>query len=265
MKRHLLLLLTGATLLWSAACFAVPVNLGDSGGANSNPHNLSSLSGNTKKALNETQICIFCHTPHGATPKSTLWNRPNPTGGLPTFAEPGSVQDLSNILGINDAGIVASDTHYGVNDATYEYPNGASKLCLSCHDGVTAMGILANGDIIDMNVTGGDYALGINLAVSHPISFVYNLNVRNYLNGLPKTGNYIWPTTAYLETNSLGTWVQCTTCHQPHQDTKDVGYRLPFWRGAGSSDEAEYDAVCNACHDTLYDINTFPDHAYPLN
>lgn len=261
MNRYLFFIIFGATLLWHSSSQAVG-ELGEAGGANSNPHNLSALPGNThpKKATTETQICIFCHTPHGARPQTTLWNRlnPNTMGSFPTFAEPASVQDPSNVLGINDPGIVASDTHYGVNDATYEYPNGASKLCLSCHDGVTAMGILATGDEFEM---ANDFAVGINLAVSHPISFVYNQNVVTYLNTLGKTDIYKpFPTTAYLDGASR---VQCTICHQPHKDTKRVGYILPFWRGAGNNDVTEYNAICNACHTTTYNNVTFPDHNYP--
>lgn len=178
-------------------------------------------------------------------------------GAFPTFAEPASVQDPSGVLGINDAGIVAT-TLYGNNTAPNEYPNGASKLCLSCHDGVTAMGILATGDELDMV---GGAAIGINLAVSHPISFVYNSAVQTYLNLLPtKIDKFTWPTTAYLDGNSR---VQCTICHQPHKDTKNAGYILPFWRGAGTNDVTEYTAICNACHTTTYTNLALPDHNYP--
>lgn len=264
MKRYLLFVITGAILLWNSSgqAVGVPGSLGENGGANSNPHNLSSLSGNTKKALTETQICIFCHTPHGARPQTTLWSRPNPSsmGTFPTFAEPSSVQDPSGILGINDAGI-SGTTLYGNNTSPNEYPNGASKLCLSCHDGVTAMGILASGDELDMV---GGAAIGIDLAVSHPISFVYNSTVQTYLNTLGKTDTYKWPTSAYLSTDSAGkTWVQCTICHQPHQDTKNATYILPFWRGAGTNDITEYNAICSACHTTTYNNATLPDHQYP--
>ena len=41
------------------------------------PHNLSVDGPGTVTATSETQICIFCHTPHGATnsPGAPLWNR----------------------------------------------------------------------------------------------------------------------------------------------------------------------------------------------
>lgn len=252
--------MSGLTLLWATSSHAVG-ELGENGGANSNPHNLSSLSGNSKKALTETQICVFCHIPHGAMPQTTLWSRKDPDlmGSFPTFTEPASVQDPSGILGINDIGIV-NTTLYGNNTYPNEYPNGASKLCLSCHDGVTAMGILANNDEFD--IVGNATAMAVDLSVSHPISFVYNLDVKNYLNALPKIDKYTFPTSAYLDGNSR---IQCTVCHEPHTDTKEGTYPLPFWRNAGknANAEADYDAICAACHSTLYDTTTFPDHNYP--
>ena len=41
------------------------------------PHNLSVDGPGTAKATSETQVCVFCHTPHGATnsPGTPLWNR----------------------------------------------------------------------------------------------------------------------------------------------------------------------------------------------
>ena len=34
------------------------------------------------------QICIFCHTPHSATPESTLWSRPDPnTSTFPLYGQ----------------------------------------------------------------------------------------------------------------------------------------------------------------------------------
>lgn len=54
-----------------------------------NKHNLSSTNngvGITYKASNSSdprgnQICIFCHTPHNASPQTVLWNRVDPQGG----------------------------------------------------------------------------------------------------------------------------------------------------------------------------------------
>lgn len=235
MKRYLLLI-TGLTLLWCTSSHtAGPAgSLGESDGANSNPHNLSSQSGNTKKADTETQICIFCHTPHGSSPAAPLWGRPAPQN-MGSFL-------LRNGLGIANAGIVNITLYNSDNSASGDYPNGASKLCLSCHDGMTAMGVLLGSTTINMDPIGGDYAVTVELSTSHPVSFVYTSAVQTYLGA----SSYNVPslTSGYLDGSSR---VQCTSCHQPHQDTKGTGFGIyPFWKGAGLA--ADYDPVCQACH-----------------
>ena len=80
-------------------------------------HNLSARGPGTTRALNEQEVCIFCHTPHNAQPQSALWNRQFP------------------------------DMHYRIydsstTDARIGQPSGPSKMCLSCHDGSVALGNL---------------------------------------------------------------------------------------------------------------------------
>jgi hypothetical protein len=252
LHRSFTLFFTCATLLWSTTGFAAPGELGDAAGNNANPHNLSSLSQNTIESTNSTEICVFCHTPHGATPKSTLWGRPDPAnmGSFPTFDQT-RVRDGSDVLGIAEATIVLS-SKYGVNDANNEYPNGASKLCLSCHDGVTALGVTVRG--VDLEVYGTVMPVGnsrINLATSHPISFYYTPAIVTNINALPKSATYTMPTTIPLDWDNR---VQCTICHEPHKDTKEGTYTLPFWRTAGkfADQTADYNAICNECHTAGY-------------
>lgn len=237
MRIYLFLILFFAPLLWQSSSQAAG-ELGEGNGFNSNPHNLSSRSGNTKKADTETQICIFCHTPHGALANAPLWGRPDPTGSFAIRAG----------LGISDPAIVNTTLYSTAAD----YPNGASKLCLSCHDGVTAIGILANGDEIVMS---GGNAIGIDLAISHPVSFIYNSDVEIHLG----TASYNVPTVAsgYIDSAER---VQCTSCHQPHQDTRQGGSNYPFWR-VGTGTAGDYDTVCNACH--VAAPPTYTEHAYP--
>ena len=55
-------------------------------------HNLSASGPGTTRASTETQVCVFCHTPHGATKtddsgaavRSPLWNRRIPAGSTYT-------------------------------------------------------------------------------------------------------------------------------------------------------------------------------------
>jgi len=79
-------------------------------------HNLSrlpSLANRDVQAATEDELCVFCHTPHGANlQQGPLWNR-----GLST-----ATYDTYN-SGSLDA------TAEGV---ALDQPNGVSKLCLSC-------------------------------------------------------------------------------------------------------------------------------------
>jgi hypothetical protein len=70
-----------------------------------------------------TEVCVFCHTPHGAdvsNQAAPLWNR-----ALPTSAGY-SVYSSANF------------------DATAGQPVGVSLACLSCHDGATSLDALIN-------------------------------------------------------------------------------------------------------------------------
>lgn len=116
-------------------------------------HNLSSGGPGTVRAVSESQVCIFCHTPHHTSGMSPLWNR------------------------------ATSQANYNIYqsttlDAQPGQPTGSSKLCLSCHDGTIALGsVLSRSDKIQM--VGGDFMpagltnLGTDLSDDHPISFLY--------------------------------------------------------------------------------------------
>lgn len=99
----------------------------------------------------DQQICIFCHTPHNADITVTdapLWNHAVTT----------QVYELYNSTTM---------------DATVTQPAGASRLCLSCHDGTVAVD--AYGGQAGVIFLGGDVAVGADgLADDHPVSFTYD-------------------------------------------------------------------------------------------
>lgn len=202
-----------------------------------NPHNLSSLSdAGTVRALapidgGTDQICIFCHTPHSGAPQSPLWNRPDP-------ADMGNFEVYALPLGIKNDTVL---TGYDKNNP--DYPSGASRMCLSCHDGVTSVGVLLGNQTITME--GGLTTLArVALETSHPISFNYNNNVITTLLEPIKPGEYQLPDgTVDTPLDSNGQ-MQCTTCHDPHEDTRAIT-GLPFWRHTSG---AFYDDVCGSCH-----------------
>ena len=81
-------------------------------------HNLSVSGPGPITALSESQICIFCHIPHQQAPAARyLWNRSDPANAyIPYF---------SSTL-----------------KADVGQPTGASRMCLSCHDGTIALGAI---------------------------------------------------------------------------------------------------------------------------
>jgi hypothetical protein len=97
-----------------------------------NPHNLSSNSSGIK-AVDEDRICVFCHTPHGAISDTDLLNAPLWNHELSSeFYNVRSTGNYANTVGgtIYNVALLVS----------VQQPDGASKLCLSCHDGTVSIG-----------------------------------------------------------------------------------------------------------------------------
>lgn len=208
-----------------------------------NKHNLSSANtgtGVTYKAqdsgdLNgrDKQVCNFCHTPHNSAPQSVLWNRKDPTTTFGHYS--------STTLVIDNPTVRNTKSFYGE-------PNGSSRLCLSCHDGVTALGDVLTGPPIDFGlnsvITG---ATVYNAQSHHPVSFVYDSTVAGEINSVKNPGQvYTTPPTLPNVKLDKQNRMQCTACHDPHQNqTNDAS--TPFWI-VGSGVPNAHDAVCLACH-----------------
>ena len=126
-----------------------------------------------------------------------------------------------------------------------EQPNGSTKLCLSCHDGTIAVGAVRGmSRPINMKNVGslGEIPssrkshIGTDLRGTHPVSVKYQQNLAL------ANDNLRWP--PFDPENKVGPdangYVQCTSCHDPHDDSKSPRY--PFWK------KATFDEVCSACH-----------------
>ncbi|MDZ4185725.1 MAG: hypothetical protein U1D97_12185, partial [Desulfuromonadales bacterium] len=119
-------------------------------------HDLSASGPST--VTDATEVCVFCHTPHGAvtsTKYTPLWNRTaaiDPTG----FYTSTSMNHTTSL-----ANTIATDAY----------------LCLSCHDGAQALEALGNPPntgLTDANtVIAGTAALDLDLSNDHPIGFIY--------------------------------------------------------------------------------------------
>src|SRR2546423_9938221 len=204
MSRRLLIALVSA--FWSVCALAQVA---------ATKHNLSVSGPGAVKAASETQICIFCHTPHNSSPRAPLWNRNDPGA---TYIPYSSSTTLSSP----------------------GQPNGASLLCLSCHDGTIALGnvlsrtssITMTGGVTTMPVTSPSY-LGTDLSDDHPVSMVYSELLDAF------RGQLVSPSTlaGRVRLDSSGQ-MQCTSCHDAHDNT--YGMFLVMSNQGG--------ALCTTCH-----------------
>ena len=165
-------------------------------------HNLSAGSVNSVRASAEDQVCVFCHIPHGASQSRAVWNRDLGYQATAAFSLYGS----------------------STLDAVPNRPNGATRLCLSCHDGALALGSLMNLDgnlpasvPMQAGVTtmpAGNTRLGLDLRNDHPVSLVPALGDPEIQ--LPPSGDAV-----KLEAGATAAKdsVQCTSCHDPHLST----------------------------------------------
>lgn len=177
-------------------------------------HNLSAAGPGAVRAVQETEICRFCHAPHNTAPSGPLWNR---TSAGATYT-PYTSSTLKSVAG---------------------QPTGASLLCLSCHDGTIALGdVLTRVTSIAMSggsstIPPGPSRLGTDLSDDHPVSFAYSaaLAAANGELASPAT------LTGRVRLDASGQ-MQCTSCHDAHDDTNG---KFLVMANPGS-------ALCQTCH-----------------
>lgn len=195
-------------------------------GISSTKHNLSTTGTGATTATVETEICIFCHTPHGGTPAvAPLWNKPANTGVLTAY-------------GTTKAGTVVGAPATGV-----------SYACMGCHDGASAMGAVLNtsaagiavGTIALSNATmpaAGN--LGLAMANDHPVAFAYTAAVTG-MKALTGTGGNVvrpvGPAIGQLPLGLAGAMMECSSCHEPHTTVAS------FLRLANTNSD-----LCLSCH-----------------
>lgn len=157
-------------------------------------HNLSASGPGNMRAVTERDICVFCHAPHHTTGQAPLWNHELSTAAYTPYS--------SSTL-----------------KATVGQPTGASKLCLSCHDGTVALGMVASRTSpIPMQGGGttlpaGRTRIGPDLSGHHPVSFTYDADL------VTRQGELRDPTTLIEEVRlDRSGQVQCTSCHDPHNN-----------------------------------------------
>ncbi|MBF0340340.1 MAG: hypothetical protein HQL95_05180 [Magnetococcales bacterium] len=227
-----------------------------------------------------TEVCVFCHTPHGANTAATapLWNKSLPAAGSYTRYS-----------------TLNSTTIDGTNVAV----GSVSLACLSCHDGSQAMDVMINkpgsggynasGASLGSTSAGAAMTgtpipkLGTDISNDHPISIQYggggwnssntsdgavaitNLRDGSFNAGYRATINStpVWwidtsggtagardKTDIILYTRDAASgaagvyepFVECASCHDPH-NADATTTNVSFMRISNTGS-----AVCLACH-----------------
>ncbi|AYH42406.1 cytochrome c3 family protein [Azoarcus sp. DN11] len=180
----------------------------------SSRHNLSVSGPGTVKAASETQVCVFCHISHNASPSEPLWNRRARTGGYTPYTS-------------------------STAKAAPGQPDGASLDCLSCHDGTIALGdLLSLSQVTAMaggvtTMPAGRSNLGTDLSDDHPVSILYNAALATTRGELADPATL----TGKVRLDASGK-LQCTSCHDAHDDSNGKFLVMP---NAAS-------ALCQTCH-----------------
>ncbi len=175
-------------------------------------HNLTAPRPGTKGERQTVGMCLFCHIPHRAAITLALWNRQAP-------ATTYKIYESSTLK------------------ANVTQPTGSSRLCLSCHDGILALSdvrMVTSGEhVTPMGPLTGGASLGIDLSADHPISFIYNSALATTAGDLADP--IALPQTAPLDNEKQ---LQCSSCHDPHEDRRPNFLRIDPRAGAG----------CIVCH-----------------
>ncbi len=203
------------------------------------------------------EICVYCHTPHGAnlTVEAPLWNKPANTTTYTTY-------DSTTV----DGDVLAVGS--------------VSLACLTCHDGTQAMDTVINapgsGGFVPLGapigtlgtMTPGIANLGTDLTNDHPIGIQYggfdpgtgqidpdfvnstnglqvatiNLQQRWWVDTEAAPNNIREKSDMILYTRDNGgsdqPFVECASCHDPHNNATGTFLRV-------SNDNSD---VCLACH-----------------
>lgn len=229
-------------------------------------HNLSASRtiDNNVKFSDTTEVCVFCHTPHGgrtdvAGNAAPIWNRASSTSTYPQYYQSPNFDAAGTTPGI---------------------PKGVSVACLSCHDGTVAFDALINlpgrggyqtATPASAGWNAGTSALvdtadntfnettavpfpnvGEDLRNDHPISMeipstdpqfseiLANLNTAELTAGhvspLYRGASSTLPTDkrdrirAY-PTEAGKAYIECASCHNPHENTSTRFLRYPSFVG----------------------------------
>ncbi len=196
------------------------------------------------------RVCAYCHTPHNAQAPgivpAPLWNHGPQTGAVDPYAWASPA----------NASIVIADPLAG-----------PSRLCMSCHDGVSAVD--SHGSIVGGATMSGSKKIG-DLTLMHPIGFSYDdartARGDNALAAVTDrfidevTSSTLFDTFDHTNGNLGATWVTktigsglygnmvtCASCHDVHNSTNAVPNVAGSYNYFLHAKE-EGSAICLSCH-----------------
>lgn len=173
----------------------------------------------------EDEICKACHTPHSASATVTpLWNHAETAEAFTMYSGGGTYQAT-----------------------TAAAPQAESKLCLSCHDGVTNLD--AFGGAAGTTAISGSAVVGTNLGTEHPVSMQYDAALATLDGGLhdpTTTASAIPASSGNIDVDMLfggsNDQMECASCHDVH-GARDNTVGNGLLRKANASS-----ALCLTCH-----------------
>lgn len=271
MKRTLFKAVAAIAVTASSALVGTLAVIGEADAAVTGIRNTRHFLGSTAPAGNNTfsgtdEVCVFCHTPHGAATGAgnpPLWNKNIPTGPYTVYSTANS-STMDAALATDGAGGGAIGS--------------VSIACLSCHDGTQAMNSVINAPgsgLTNAAYTAGAWTagtgptpvntangrmgtgianLGTDLSNDHPIGIQY---CGGGINGSTGAGScrdsdFVAPTSTVISGTRVF-WVDADA-NGVRNKTDMVLYNRDF--GAGASPAGVGPAVeCASCHDPHTDAN----------
>lgn len=222
-------------------------------------HDINVAGGGNYQHDKYERVCVFCHTPHNAQPNGAnpapLWNHAPST--------------VNNLDPYNWSSPANGSITFNADPLV-----GPSRLCMACHDGVTAVDSHGTaGSQVGGTVMASSYTDVLNntvkryiddLTVTHPIGFLYDdaATTRGATEIVPSTTGFInspigleFNTTARTATTTTkkikdtlySGYMTCASCHDVHNSVNakpDPGHNYNYFLYA----KEEGSAICLSCH-----------------
>ncbi|TPW20609.1 MAG: hypothetical protein FD126_1515 [Elusimicrobia bacterium] len=202
----------------------LPAALGRAASVMNSKHDLSYDSATPgPRAVSEKDTCVFCHSVHQPSRVESLWGRKDSQETFTFYAS----NYLNNYLGM-------------AQPTMADLQGSRSKLCLSCHDGVTALGSVYNlaQPIVVQGALAASSVIGTDLSNDHPV--LYDVRPGAGPPAQPGTNPEIVlpPAGDKVKVYGDSKRVECTSCHDPHDDQNGSFLVKP---NSGA-------ALCLTCH-----------------